>query len=235
MNSVFVLILVPSLVYLYSLLERNGIRFTILQRMGMGFSLVTIAYGISGVMQIFVIKSFQPGVNTEIIGGVEVCTDPKTCISSWWLVIQWFLLSLGESFIRYIESNNSPEGLKLTYMNVGPLMKSQSLAIWLMMNGLGSLFTLLISKGTENFIPFNEFKTERALRNPDHGISLPLKFLFFFSICLLGNIWFVLWAKYVFKYRDESCSMTKIKKNGSFEESSTDLIELNDIPENEQK
>jgi dipeptide/tripeptide permease len=50
MNSIFVLTLVPSLVVFYKVLERNNIRFTILQRMGTGFTLMSIAYAISGVL-----------------------------------------------------------------------------------------------------------------------------------------------------------------------------------------
>ena len=157
MNTIFVLILVPSMVYVYQMLEKRGIRFTILQRMGLGFTLMTIAYGISGIMQIFVIRSFIPGVTTSLIDHEERCTDMSICISAWWLTPQWFLLSLGEALI-------SPEGLKLTYMNVGPLMKSQSLAIWLMMSGLGSLFTLVITKFTENLTYFNDFTSDKALR-----------------------------------------------------------------------
>ena len=205
MNTIFVLILVPLLVKFYAFLESKNIRFTILHRMGVGFTLMTLAYLISALLQISVIDSFKPGVNTEIIDDVHVCTDPKTCISSWWLVPQWFLLSLGESFI-------SPEGLKLTYMNVGPLMKSQSLSIWLMMSGLGSLFTIFVTTATQDLAAFNELDSPRALLNPDHGISLPAKFFFFTATCFLANVWFVLWAKFVFKYKDESCAMTSVPR-----------------------
>jgi hypothetical protein len=104
-------------------------------------------------------------------------------------------------------------------MNVGPLMKSQSLAIWLMMSGLGSLFVLLVTKSTEELAAFNELTSERALKNPDHGISLPMKYLFFTAVAVVANIWFVLWAKYVFKYKDATCSMTKVGQNGDKEES----------------
>ena len=100
LNTIFVLIMVPSLAVLYQYLDKRKIRFSVLQRMGLGFTLMTVAYGLSGFMQVQVINSFNPGVNTEIVDGMEACTDPTTCMSSWWLVPQWFLLSLGESLIR---------------------------------------------------------------------------------------------------------------------------------------
>lgn len=104
----------------------------------------------------------------------------------------------------------SPEGLKLTYMNVGSLMKSQSLAIWLAMSGLGSLFVLIVTKATADFTMFNEFNTVRARLNPDKGISLPMKYAFYTSICFLANVWFILWSRFVFEYKDESSSMSKV-------------------------
>jgi dipeptide/tripeptide permease len=155
-----------------------------------------------------VVDSFKPGENTTVIDGVHVCTG-ENCISSWWLVIQWFILSLGECLVRCASLIKvSPEGLKLTYMNAGNLLKSQCLGLWLMMSGLGSLFVLLVTSLTAKNTSFNELNTQRALQNPDHGISLPFKYFFFTFISLVANIWFILWAMFVFKYKDESCSMT---------------------------
>ncbi|KAI8903175.1 hypothetical protein EDD86DRAFT_250582 [Gorgonomyces haynaldii] len=196
LNSIMVILMVPALVPVYRFLERRGIRFTILQRVGTGYFLMVIAYGISYIMQIYVVESYKPGVNVEVIEKVPTCTDPKTCINSWWLFIQWFLLSLGESMM-------SPEGLKVTYMNVGPMMKSQSLSLWLLMSGLGSLFTLFVTKATENDPTYNDLTSFKAKNTQDNGISLPPKFALFGLCALAGNIWFVLWSHYVFKYKDE--------------------------------
>jgi dipeptide/tripeptide permease len=52
MNALFVLILIPLSVKFYSFLEKKKIRFSVLQRMGTGFTLNTIAYGISGIIQL---------------------------------------------------------------------------------------------------------------------------------------------------------------------------------------
>jgi dipeptide/tripeptide permease len=203
-NPILVVVLVSGLAPVYVMLARKGIHISITTRMSLGFTLMTIAYAISGVLQHFVIESFQPGVNVKN----GVCVDPSSCVSTFWQLPQWFLLSLGEALI-------SPEGLKLTYMNVGPMMKSQSLAIFLLMSGLGSYFTLFLGLATQNISSLSDLTSPKALATMDQGISTPLRYVVFGAIGVVANIWFVLWCKYVFIYKED-------EENEKLVESSTD-------------
>jgi len=111
---------------------------------------------------------------------------------------QWILLSVGECMV-------SPEGLKFTYANVGKKLRAQSASFWLLMSALGNLIvasfeTALVGSGNT------------ALQNEDGTISYPNKYFVYSAMALAGNVWFILWSKYVFKYKDEFGSFTTVAK-----------------------
>ncbi|KAJ3004786.1 hypothetical protein HKX48_001042 [Thoreauomyces humboldtii] len=197
MNTVFIIILVPLLAAVYRMLERKNIRFTILQRMGTGFFFLVCSYVLSGVMQVVTLRHYDPA------------NDPNCdrCINGWWQTPQWFLLSLGEAML-------SPEGLKLVYMNSGKQFRSQSASFWLLMSGIGDLIITAVSKGLEGNTRFNDYTSDQATLNTDHSVSLPSKYWLFAALCFLANIWFILWAKFVFKYKDSLGSMTTVPRAG---------------------
>lgn len=195
LNTIFVIIMVPLASMVYRWLERKQIRVTILQRMGSGFFLLTLSYVISGILQVIVIRNYDP-VNDP---------DCLKCVNGWWQVPQWFILSLGETFF-------SPEGLKLVYTNSGKQLRAQSASLWLVMSALGDLVTSAVNTSLEFKGNFNDLSSIQAISNPDRSISLPNKFWLFSSLCFVFNIWFVFWAKFFFKYKDESASMTSVPK-----------------------
>ncbi|KAJ3132333.1 hypothetical protein HDU90_007394 [Geranomyces variabilis] len=200
MNTIFIITMVPTLTFFYRWLERKNIRFTILQRMGTGFFIMFLSYLLSGIMQKIVIDNYDP-VNDK---------DCNNCINGWWQTPQWFLLSLGEAML-------SPEGLKLVYMNSGKQFRSQSASLWLAMSGFGDLIITAVSKALEDNATFNDTVSPQATLNPDHSVSLPSKYWLFAGLCLAANLWFVLWAKFVFQYKDTVGSMTTVPRKGERE------------------
>ncbi|OZJ01852.1 hypothetical protein BZG36_05340 [Bifiguratus adelaidae] len=197
LNPIFIVIMVPTFNYLYRVLERRNIRFTVLQRMGTGFFLMVLAYLISGILQIYVIRAYDP-VNDP---------DNLNCINGWWQVPQWFILSLGETLL-------SPEGLKFAYANSGRQMRSQNQSVWLLMSALGDLVTSAVNQSLANNPAFNDSTSLQAITPSniaaDGSISQPAKYWLFTALCFAFNVWFVLWAKFVYKYKDVDGAMTAV-------------------------
>jgi len=187
-NAVLVVLLLPVFTRFYPWLEKRGIRFTILQRMSFGFFLMVVSFVVSGLVQAAVIER----VNSS---GSK---DRRDYLPGLLQLPQWILLSVGECMV-------SPEGLKFTYANVGKKLRAQSASFWLLMSALGNLIvasfeTALVGSGNT------------ALQNEDGTISYPNKYYVYSAMALAGNVWFILWSKYVFKYKDEFGSFTTVAK-----------------------
>ncbi|KAI8801056.1 POT family-domain-containing protein [Cladochytrium replicatum] len=197
-NSLLIIILVPSLVPLYRWLESKQIRLSILGRMTIGFSLMCISFLVSAILQIQVIEGFDP---TDL-DDKGYCKSK--CVSAWWQLPQWFLLSLGEAML-------SPEGLKFTYMNVGKQMRAQSLSFWLLMSSLGNIITAQVGVGIEKNSMFNDYDSLKAKSNVDNGISLPAKYFLFTGLAIIANIWFWAWGLFVFEFKDQNSTMTGLE------------------------
>ncbi|KAI8806872.1 POT family-domain-containing protein [Cladochytrium replicatum] len=197
-NALLIIIMVPALVPIYRWLESKNIRLSILGRMTIGFSLMCISFLVSAILQIYIIDAFDPTDLDE----KGYCNSK--CLSGWWQVPQWFLLSLGEALL-------SPEGLKFTYMNVGKQKRAQAASFWLLMSSLGNIITAQVCVGIENNSAFNDYDSVKAKASPDNGISLPAKYFLFTGLAIIANIWFWAWGLFVFEFTDQNATMTGVE------------------------
>ncbi|OZJ04758.1 hypothetical protein BZG36_01830 [Bifiguratus adelaidae] len=188
-NTIFIIIFVPFLQFIYRMLERNNIRFTILQRMGTGFFLMVVAFALSGIIQGEAIKYY----NFE--------EDPEcyNCMRGLWQLPQWALLSFAEALI-------SPEGLKFTYTDVGKQMRSQSASFWLLTTSFGNLLISVMEQG---------LASNRRLQTDtipsDLGIvSYPIKYYKYTCICFGFNLLFIAWAYFKWQYVTPEACMTTV-------------------------
>jgi POT family proton-dependent oligopeptide transporter len=113
-NPFFLVTMIPIFTYgIYPLVERAGIRFTPLRRLGTGL--------------------FLTGLSFVVIALVQERVDAGEHPSVWWQVLAYLILSAGEVLV-------SITGLEYAYTHSPKSMKSFMTAVWLLMVSVGNLF-----------------------------------------------------------------------------------------------
>ena len=113
-NSIFILLFLPLLTYVvYPLIERMGIKPTLLRRFGVGLFFTALSFVVIALVQRAIDSGVQP--------------------SGWWMILAYAFLTLGEAMV-------SPTGLEYAYTRSPASMKSTMSAIWLLMVAIGNLF-----------------------------------------------------------------------------------------------
>ncbi|KAK9708254.1 hypothetical protein K7432_009754 [Basidiobolus ranarum] len=156
---------------LYPYLERRGIRFYLLRRMAVGFSLIILSLSLSyGLQHMVILKHEQLSGN---YGRERECPN---CLHGAWQLPQWILLALGEAMV-------APSGLQFAYTQVGPQMKSTSSAFWMILVSLDNLIRVAINNAWV-----------------DESLQGTSKYIFYCGIGLAANIVFCFLAtKYTYK------------------------------------
>ncbi|KAL1916121.1 uncharacterized protein VTP21DRAFT_6125 [Calcarisporiella thermophila] len=179
-NSLLIIIMVPSLGFLYPVIEKGlGIRCTTLRRISLGFFLVCMAFLISGLLHISVEANYNP---IKENGKVVAC---PTCVPALWQVPQFFVLSLAEALL-------SPTGLLFCYQESGKALKAQTSSIWLLMTAFGNIVNTAIAGTAE--------KT----------VTGPSKYFMYMGIGLGGWLWFTIQAyfyKYKSEHEQDMAKM----------------------------
>jgi POT family proton-dependent oligopeptide transporter len=120
MNPLFVMILVPTMLWLYPRIEKlTGIRVSALRRMGTGMLLAGSAYVIVGLLQ------------TRVDAGLKM--------SVLWQTIPYFILTTSEVLI-------STTGLEFAFTQAAAEMKSTIMSFWLLTVAFGNLFVPILTK-----------------------------------------------------------------------------------------
>jgi proton-dependent oligopeptide transporter, POT family len=125
MNPAFVMILVPTMLWLYPRLEKlTGIRVSPLRRMGTGMVLAALSYVVVGLIQ------------TRVDAGVQ--------LSVLWQTIPYFILTAAEVLI-------STTGLEFAFTQAAAEMKSTIMSFWLLTVAFGNLLVPIITKLVASF------------------------------------------------------------------------------------
>ena len=130
-NPLLILILVPLTVYgLYPWLERRGIRFTPLRRIGTGLVLTATSFVLVALIQ----RALESGAKPSVL----------------WQVGPYLVLTLSEILV-------STTGLEFAYTQAPPKMKSTIMAFWFLANSAGNLVVFIAKKlglvhGTGEFL-----------------------------------------------------------------------------------
>ena len=119
LNPLLVMTLVPTLTWLYGLVESLGIRATPLRRMALGLALTALSYVFVGWLQ------------QRIEAGEE--------LSLAWQALPYMILTTGEVLL-------SATGLEFAYTQSGPSMKSTIMGFWLLTFALGHLLVTTITQ-----------------------------------------------------------------------------------------
>ncbi len=120
MNPLFVMMLVPLMLWLYPRIEKlTGVRVSPLRRMGTGLVLAAIAY--------------------VIVGGVQTRLDAGAQISVLWQTIPYLILTTGEVLL-------STTGLEFAFTQAAAEMKSTIMSFWLLTVAFGNLFVPILTK-----------------------------------------------------------------------------------------
>ncbi len=119
MNPLFVMILVPTMLWLYPRVEKlTGIRVSPLRRMGTGMVLAAVAYVVVGLLQ------------TRITAGTQ--------LSVLWQTLPYFILTTAEVLI-------STTGLEFAFTQAAAEMKSTIMSFWLLTVAFGNLLVPIIT------------------------------------------------------------------------------------------
>lgn len=119
-NPMFVMMLVPFMLWLYPRFEKlTGIRVSPLRRMGFGMVLAALSYIIVGYLQ------------TRVDSGVK--------LSVLWQTIPYLVLTMAEVLI-------STTGLEFAFTQAAAEMKSIIMSFWLLTVAVGNLFVPLITE-----------------------------------------------------------------------------------------
>ena len=130
-NPFLILILVPLTIYgLYPWLERRGIRFTPLRRIGTGLVLTATSFVLIAILQ----RALESGAKPSVL----------------WQVGPYLVLTLAEILV-------STTGLEFAYTQAPLSMKSTIMAFWFLANAAGNLVVFAAKKlglvhGTGEFL-----------------------------------------------------------------------------------
>ena len=130
-NPFLILMLVPVTTYvLYPWLERRGIRFTPLRRIGTGLVLTATSFVLIAILQ----RALETGSKPSVL----------------WQVGPYLVLTLAEILV-------STTGLEFAYTQAPLTMKSTIMAFWFLANAAGNLVVFLVKKlglvhGTAEFL-----------------------------------------------------------------------------------
>ncbi|KAL1915653.1 uncharacterized protein VTP21DRAFT_6412 [Calcarisporiella thermophila] len=196
-NSVLIIILVPTLGLLYPWIERRGFRCTPLRRMGAGYILVITSFIISGVLQMAVDDRYNPTLNAK--GDVIACDG---CLHIFYQLPQWFLISLAEAF-------TSPTGLLFCYEEVGRALKAQSTSFWLFFISLGDLVVAAVEAS--------------LLQNP--VVKGPSKYFMYSGVGAASFVWYLIQG-YFYKYKADRELIAKREQTDNNYESEQEKPEV---------
>lgn len=120
MNPAFVMMLVPTMLWLYPRFEKwFGIRVSPLRRMGTGMVLAALSY--------------------VIVGFLQARIDSGAQLSVLWQTVPYLVLTTAEVLI-------STTGLEFAFTQAAAEMKSSIMSFWLLTVAVGNLFVPLITK-----------------------------------------------------------------------------------------
>jgi len=125
-NPLFVMIYIPIFTYLiYPWIERCGLKFTPLRRMGAGMVLGAISFAVAAVVQ------------SRIESGVQLCVA--------WQTIQYAIIIAGEVLL-------SVTGLEFAFAQAPPSMKSTIMSMWLLCVAFGNMLTASVTNLNKNLL-----------------------------------------------------------------------------------
>jgi dipeptide/tripeptide permease len=137
LNPILILVLVPIFQnFIYPFIENRFGKFKMLDRLMAGMFLAAIAFGFVGLVQSWI--DARPEIliyNAE--AKMDVCNPEmmEQCISGWWQLLPYFVITCGEVML-------SITGLSFTYQEVGMKMKSSSASLWLLMVTIGNILSM---------------------------------------------------------------------------------------------
>ncbi|KAI8348382.1 POT family-domain-containing protein [Mortierella sp. GBAus27b] len=143
-NTIFILILVPILAHVvYPYCFKRGWNFSPQRRMAAGFFFIVLSFAISAAMAPKIEAAYlNAGYTLEEAADRDGFYCEK-CYSGWWQIIQWFVLTLGESLC-------SPTGVQFMYIESGRQFRAVSTAFWLLSTSLGSIFIIILEPAFAN-------------------------------------------------------------------------------------
>jgi dipeptide/tripeptide permease len=119
LNTIFVLVLLPTFENgLYPWLKTKGLEPTQLTRMTVGMFLGAVAFIMSGLLEVAIIKSKKE--------------DGTSDISAFWQTPQYFVLTVAELGV-------STTGLEFFYVEAPPAMRTAASALFLLTTAVGDL------------------------------------------------------------------------------------------------
>lgn len=134
-NALFLLLMIPIFNYgIYPLVNKIGIQFTSLKKIGTGLFVTAFSFVIIALLQ----------------GKIDAGLHP----SVWWQILAYAFLSAGEVMV-------SITGLEYAYTQSPPSMKSTMTAIWYLTYSVGTFFTTLINVNIANKGMFAYFTGDR--------------------------------------------------------------------------
>ncbi|RYE36517.1 MAG: MFS transporter [Sphingobacteriaceae bacterium] len=134
-NALFLLLMIPVFNYgIYPLVNRLGIKFTSLKKIGTGLFVTAFSFVIIALLQSKIDAGLHPSV--------------------WWQILAYAILSAGEVMV-------SITGLEYAYTQSPPSMKSTMTAIWYLTYSIGTFFTTLINVNIANKGMFAYFTGDR--------------------------------------------------------------------------
>lgn len=123
-NALFLLLMIPIFNYgIYPMVNKTGIQFTSLKKIGTGLFVTAFSFVIIALLQ----------------GKIDAGLHP----SVWWQILAYAFLSAGEVMV-------SITGLEYAYTQSPPSMKSTMTAIWYLTYSVGTFFTTLINVNIAN-------------------------------------------------------------------------------------
>ena len=124
LNPLLVMLLIPfNNFVLYPMLERLGVEFNALRRMGCGIAFAGVAWIVIGLMQLVM--------------------DGGSALSVTWQVLPYALLTMGEVLV-------STTGLEFAYSQAPLAMKGVIMSFWNLSTTIGNLWVLLANASVKN-------------------------------------------------------------------------------------
>ncbi|KAI9297173.1 PTR2-domain-containing protein [Neoconidiobolus thromboides FSU 785] len=177
-NTILIMFLIPLFNYIiYPYLRKKNISFKLLDRMGLGYLLVLIAFIISNILQ-YQVDYYYNNVSHSIVPVADLeVTSCDGCLTWVWQIPQWIILSLGEALVM-------PTAFEFAYSQVGTQMKASSSSLWLLSSALGNIIVSIL---------------EAILQQVDLYIRLWL----YVGLSAFGFIVFLLLKRYYYVYKED--------------------------------
>ncbi|KAF9186918.1 hypothetical protein BGZ51_001229 [Haplosporangium sp. Z 767] len=136
-NTIFIILLLPPLAFgLYPYCDRRGWNFGPQRRMAAGFFLIVVSFAIAAGLNASVEKSYNSSPYADVAPSKRDGFYCKECVSGWWQVPQWFVMTLGEALC-------SPTGVQFTYVESGRQFRAVTTSFWLLAISFGSFFIMI--------------------------------------------------------------------------------------------